>query len=322
MVSYHIGVTLQLAFIHSAYFQDFPLLIHVYPLHLSQPLRNVSLYPFFCWQLFNFCMFYFYTYILHAPQCADVCIEKTWLSAHCPCPSATLSCEPRSVRRSSRRRSRTMSLMSWHVPPVGTEGEPPWASGPAAWAHQNLLEGFFKCTRQGRVWAGRTLCLSHELPGVLLLLSSHLGKHCARVAEPTCAVLVPVPRLPDSPAVLPRVALWAMRRFCQWNMGSCCAVSFLMLSNVTLQYLCLWQECNVVVSLWFNLHFPWLLARLQIFSCLLNNGFACSYYLLMFIIDLFDFLLTFFVGYMCWEIAPGGRLPFSLVYALLFGKEC
>lgn len=241
-----------------------------------------------------------------------------------PAPRRHCPSEPRSVRPSWSR-SRTMSLMSRRAPPVRTVGGSLRGSGSAAWAHQNLLEGCCICTQQGRVWAGRRLC--RERPGVLLLLSSHLGKHCAGVAEPACAeeqtqfsgcqtALQCFPAWPVScETVLPA------------GYGVLLCVSFLMLSNVTLQYFRPWQECNVAASLWFNLHLPWLLARLQIFPCLLDNGFAllgiaCSYYLLIFIIDLFDFLLTFFVGYMCWEIAPGGRLPFSLVYALLFGKEC
>lgn len=60
--------------------------------------------------------------------------------------------------------------------------------------------------------------------------------------------------------------------------------------------------------------------RLNIFLCLLDNGFAllgtaCSYYLLIFAIDLF-ILLNFFAGYMCWEISQvvGCLLTWFMVF--------
>lgn len=68
--------------------------------------------------------------------------------------------------------------------------------------------------------------------------------------------------------------------------------------------------------------------RLQIFSCLLDNGFAllgivCSCYLLTFAIDLFVFfLLTFFFGYMCWEISQVVGCLLTLCMVFIVGQKC
>lgn len=258
---------------------------------------------------------------LHVPHSADLCIEETWLSVHCPLPMDD-----------------TVPVNQGLPDGLPGEGQGPCPQCPDTshqWEQRESLPGAVVLQPEHiRIcWRASSNALSKAESGLgrdFAFLGSSQGSCCCSAAtlESTALGQLSPPVQSWCPFSGCQTALWCSPEWPSelWE-DSASGICQLWYSVKSHEYFHPRQECKVVASLWLNLHFPWLLVRLHIFSCLLDDGFAllgtaCSYYLLIFMIDLFDFLLTFFVGYRCWEIAPGGRLPLSLVYALLFGKKC